>query len=301
MDKLIKSFKYNALDHKWYARNYLTENNWSLNRLLTENPHGINIESLDLNESKKTILEIIMLKIALASFRYYYLHYDNIVNDRSLKAVTSMCSSSLNTIDVESDDKEVFYLSHVFNKLVNSSRKLLKCYDCGTNARAVFLKLVQVGRGDKKLKIGYDEMERMQREYVLNKTNPLTPLQACYKKLSTNDGKNRVFIMSISVESMGHVWVIEKRYFNDLIRYHHYQSALNSHMLIDFIESMDYGADPMKSLNIDYFFQELSGLISHKEAWTEKQFKTFVKLFAFLPISPVNNPDMGYSWTWADN
>ena len=299
MDNLINSFKYNALDHKWYARNYLTENNWSLDRLLKSNPHGIKIESLHIDKSKKTILEIIMLKIALSSFRYYYLYYDNITSDRSLKAVTSMCSSSLNTIDVDSDDKEVFYLSHVFNKILESSRKLLKCYDCGTNARAVFLKLIQVGRGESDVNISYKEQERMQKEYLLNKIDPLTPLKACFKKLSTDDGKNLVVIMSISVETLGHVWVIEKRYFEDRIRYHQYQSALNSHMLIDFIESMDYGADPMKSLNIDYFFKELTSLITFKEAWTEKQYKLFVKLFAFLPKN-VKNPEMGFSWTWAD-
>jgi hypothetical protein len=163
----------------------------------------------------------------------------------------------------------------------------------------VFLKLIQVGRGDSTLKISKSEQIRMRNEYIVDKITPLVPLKACLNKLKTTDKINLVLIMSISVESFGHVWVIEKKHFNGIPRYHHYQSALNSHMLIDFIESMDYGADPMKSLNVEHFFNQLASLINYKDAWTEEQYRLFVQMFAFIPVTPITRPEMGFSWTWA--
>jgi hypothetical protein len=332
MEELIKSFDYSALDHKWLSRRNLMSNNWSLERLLNTNPDGLNLdltyEDLTSNSNsnsnsnfnsnfnsnsnsfvklnpqqeeqgrKPTPLETIMLKIALSSFRYYYVHYENIINDQSLATVTSMCSSTLNTLNINSDDKQVFYLSHVFNRIVDSSRKLLKCYDCGTNARAVFLKLVQVGRQTPTLMLRAGEKQRMRTEYVVDKETPLIQVNNCLKRLLINDSLNLVLIMSISVENFGHVWVFEKKYFNGIPRYHHYQSALSSHMLIDFIESMDYGADPMKSLDVTHFFDQLTTLINVTGPWSEKEYRLFVKLFAFIPISKILNPQMGFSWTW---
>lgn len=305
MDELLKSFDYSALDHKWLSRRSLMSNNWSLQRLLNTNPDGLNIDlntyyksSTEEQAEKPTILESIMLKIALSSFRYYYVYYDNIKNDSSLDTVTSMCSSTLNTLNIESDDKEVFYLSHVFNRIIDSTRKLIKCYDCGTSARAVFLKLIKVGRGADNLMLHQSEKSRMRNEYVVDKINPLTQVKECLKKLKQDDGMNLVVIMSISVENFGHVWVFEKKYFNGIPRYHHYQSALSSHMLIDFIEAMDYGADPMKSLDVTHFFDQLESLIKVKTEWTEEDYRLFVKLFAFIPVSKISKPEMGFSWTW---
>ena len=298
MDKILKSFEYSALDHKWQARYYLKENGWDINRLLKKGQLQLTLQ--EEKSDPPTGIEAVMLKLALSSFSYYYLHNDNIINDSSLSAVTSLCTSSLNSMDVNSDDKQVFELSHIFNRLIDSKRKLLKCYDCGTNARAVFLKLLMVGRRQSRLKLRKGEKERFSREYVVNKSDPLMPLSDCWSKLKVNDGKDIVTIMSVSIESFGHVWVIEKRYFNGVPRYHHYQSALNSHMLIDFIESMDYGADPMKSLDIDYFFGELSDLLAYKTSWKDKHYRTFAELFAFMPVSPVTTPDTGFCWTWAE-
>jgi hypothetical protein len=239
-----------------------------------------------------------MVNIALSSFRYYYVHYDNITKDASLNAVTTLCTSSLNSVDVDSNDSEVFYLSHRFNKLVKSNRKLLKCYDCGTNARAVFLKLIETGRGNRK--ITAQEQERMSREYVVHKVNPIKYLKECLSKLMKDDGKNMVCIMSVSIDDFGHVWVLEKKYINGKVRLHHYQSALGSHMVIDFIESMDYGADPMKSLNIESFGDKLTELLSVTEPWKDEHYRIFAELFAFMPVSPVNNPSPGFSWTWIE-
>ncbi len=280
--KLLKSLEYSALDHKWIARSYLKDKGWTQATLF---------EKLSRPEDN-TETDNIMFKIALSSFRYYLVNYEAIAKDPSLSVVTSLCSSGVNSIDVDASDPEVKYLSHLFNELVGSNRKLLKCYDCGTNARAVFLKLV----GDRSLT--KKETERMSREYLLNKTDPLAVMRKCLKKLKQNDGKNIVFILSVGFQDFGHVWVIDKRYLNSKLRFHHYQSALGSHMLIDFIESMDYGADPSKSLNIDGFFAALEGLLSYNGVWKDEQYRVFSELFAFMPVTDVTKPEPGFCWTW---
>jgi hypothetical protein len=283
--KLLKSLEYSALDHKWIARNYLNNKGWTQATLL---------KKLSRPEDN-TETDNIMFKIALSSFRYYLTHYDKISTDKSLSVVTSLCSSGVNSIDVDASDPEVKYLSHLFNELVGSNRKLLKCYDCGTNARAVFLKLV----GERSL--SKKETERMSREYLLNKTDPVPEMQKCLKKLKQNDGKHTVFILSVGFQDFGHVWVIDKRYLNSKVRFHQYQSALGSHMLIDFIESMDYGADPSKSLNIDEFFSALKRLLSYDGVWKDEQYRVFSELFAFMPVEPVTKPEPGFCWTWVNS
>ena len=286
MDKLLTSLDYSALDHKWAARNYLKEQGWTQETLFGK------LKSPEFNKG----IENIMIKIALSSFRYYIIHHDNITKDQSLSVVTSLCSSGVNSVDVDSSDPEVHYLSQIFNEMVGSNRKLLKCYDCGTNARAVFLKLAAAGRGNSK--ITPEEIERMSREYLLDKYTPLEPMKQCLDKLSADDGENIVAILSVGFQDFGHVWVVEKKYFNGRPRIHQYQSALGSHMLIDFIEAMDYGADPMKSLNVEVFFSKLRGLIKHKGVWKDKQYRIFAELFAFMPVTKVTKPEPGFCWTW---
>ena len=291
MEKLINSLEYSALDHKWVARNYLKEAGWTADKLFGK----LKIKKLK-NEPEINSKEAIMINISLSAFRYYYIHYDNITKDTSLDAVTTLCTSSLNSVDVDSNDTEVFYLSRHFNELIQSERKLLKCYDCGKNARAVFLKLVEIGRGRREITTA--EQKRMKGEYLVHKIKPVKHLKQCLSKLRKDDGKNVVFIMSISIDGFGHVWVFEKKYFNGVARVHHYQSALGSHMLIDFIESMDYGAQPMKTLDLDLFDKKLTTLLSFTDSWKDEHYCIFAELFAFMPVSPVKKPEPGFSWTW---
>jgi hypothetical protein len=284
METLIKSFEYSSLDHKWAARSYLKIKGWSPSQLFGET----------VRENEIPDDELLMISIALSAFKYYYQHYDNLTQDPSLAAVTTLCSSSTQTMELQAKDPQVTYLSGVFNKMVNSNRKLLQCYDCGTNARALFLKLIEVGRGCKDL--SDEEIARMKIEYSLNKTDPLTPMRKILAKLKKTK-EHIVSIMSVGFSDFGHVWVIEKKYFDGVPRYHHYQSALHSHMLIDFVEAMDYGANPMKSLDIDEFFLKLEYLLGFTEQWTEKEQRIFVELFAFCP-TPVVNPEPGFCGTW---
>jgi hypothetical protein len=110
-----------------------------------------------------------------------------------------------------------------------------------------------------------------------------------------------VFIMSLAIQSFGHVWVIEKRFqpapgINH--RYHHYQTSLRSHLLLDFIESKDYGRDLHQSLDTDRFFSDLVYILTKQEAWIDSDYRLFAKMFAFLPVSEVLKPSPGFSYTW---
>lgn len=299
--KIQKSFDYGTLDHKWIVRNYLKKSGWTLEMIEKEtlrdhdNEHEHEHQILPGNEP----IHFIFLKLATSSFKYYYQYMDNINGDRSLKTVTSLCSDSIASLDVEANDNDVFHLSNVFNQIIKSTRKLYKCYDCGTNARAIFLKLIQTARIEKHGKsfITNNEQSRMSDEYLVNLTSPVAEADKCYRKIKSFMS-DTVMIMSVSIQNFGHVWVIEKRFINGVVRYHHYQSSLRSHLILDHIEAMDYGRDPMKSIDIDDFFKDIKYLLGLNEFWSDNDHRLFAQLFKFLPSYTIDNPKPGFCSTW---
>jgi len=283
MDKIQRSIDYNALDHKWLSRRDISREKYTLdeiNRIIEEQPEHYLYKLLDM---------------ATSAFKYYNMYCHPLKNDISLAAVTSLCTDSILKFDLNAQDDEVFHLSNVFNLIIDSNRGLLKCYDCGTNARAVFLKLINVHRGNSLLT--HNEQQRMKREYLVNITDPQSVARKCKRKL-INMTHDAVFIMSVTIQDFGHVWIIEKRWINGQPRYHHYQSCLNSHLLIDFIERMDYGRNPMDSMNIELFMDKVKYLLDIKTSWTDNNYRTFADLFAFLPVNDVDNPKPGFCYTW---
>lgn len=272
-----RSLQYGALSHKWEARR-----NYSLN-----DPE--------------------LIEHAESAFKYVKRYYNNLKSDRSLAAIMPLCASDQAIQDVDVDDPNVTHLSTSFNELVGSTRRVFKCYDCGTNARAIFLSLITAARGGslatKPPPIGSwgpvtaSERSRMMREYVLNTTTPVEHAITCREKLLSAK-HDIIFIMSISIEDFGHVWVIEKRFFDGMPRYHHYQSCLSSHLLIDFIEAMDYGRYPMKSIDPESFMNGVIYLMGLKRAWQDDDLRLFVKLFKFFPLRDVKAPTPGFSYTW---
>lgn len=295
MDRILNSLEYDTLDYKWLSRDILNKSGWTLDQIKqvsdTETP----------SQPKPSGTEIppesfMLLKMATSSFKYYFTHMKNIQADPSLRAVTELCSSTLAALDVEVTDEQVFHLSNVFNQIIKSGRKLLKCYDCGTNARAIFLKLIQTHRSSKS--ISYDEQKRMIREYRVNYDDPVKTINSCKVHIKQAQ-QDTVYIMSVSVQDFGHVWVLEKRMISGRFRVRHYQSSLRSHLVIDFIEAMDYGADPLKSLDIDYFFDNLAHLMSiNNRAWTDQEHRTFASLFGFLTNDKITKPHPGFCFTW---
>jgi hypothetical protein len=274
--RIKRSLEYGALDHKWLARNQLGS-----------------------GRANKGLRSI-----ALSSFDYFDHYFDALKSDRSLAAITSLCNDEDNQLDVDAEDPNVMTLSTAFNEMVGSNRKVFKCYDCGTNARAIFLTLIKAARlhgsqGLNVIPITPDERSRMMKEYLLNTTDPVRLATACLNKLLTAK-KDIVFIMSVSVEDFGHVWVIEKRFFKGKPRYHHYQSSLSSHLLIDFIEAMDYGRDPMQSIDIEEFMNGVIHLMGIRREWKKTDLLTFVRLFRFIPLRKVTDPKPGFCYTWIE-
>lgn len=271
MDKITRSLAYKSLDYKWLSRMLLK----------TSMPDDEGLKDM-----------------AFSAFEYYDRYYYTLKGDRSLAAITDLCTDDVLRQDINGDDEQVFLLSHVFNHIIGSERKVFKCYDCGTNARAIFIRLVQtmrIAEGRKPI-VTLKEQIRMKDEYVVDYDNPTERVRQCRDHILESK-TDLVVIMSVSIEEFGHVWVIEKRFFNGVPRYHHYQSSLSSHLLIDFIEDMDYGSDPMQSIDITGFMGDVEYILGVVTPWTDSDLRLFVKLFRFIPIRDVIKPKPGFSWT----
>lgn len=271
MDKIQKSIEYGALDHKWLARDMLSND--------------------------KGILNMDLYKIATSAFDYYRNYKHVLETDPSIKAITELCSMNELETDVTVVDNQVFHLSHVFNQIIESTRAMHKCYDCGTNARAIFLKLIEAHRGNKY--ITHEEQQRMKDEYLVTRKRVKDKLLEA-KSILEDSRTDMVMIMSLAIQDFGHVWVIDKRVTGTKCRYHHYQSCFRSHLLLDFIEHMDYGRYPDQSLNLDQFFSDLNKLLCKNKSWTDNDYRLFAKLFAFLPVKPIDVPKPGFSYTWIE-
>lgn len=276
--KIKQSLEYGALDHKWLARDYL----W----------HNKDTEAAT-QDTQAT--KAMLYQIANSAFVYYNKYYDTLQSDTSIKAITEMCSNEILKLHTEYNDSQVFRLSNIFNQIIESARNLHRCYDCGTNARAMFLKLIEVHRGVNY--VTHAEQQQMKEEYAVTHTRLLEMIDKCYRRLKEAPS-DEVFIMSLSLQNFGHVWVIEKRYLQGQTpRYHHYQSSYRSHLLLDFIELKDYGRDLHQSLDIDRFFADLKLLLTNHNAWSDKEYRLFAKMFAFIPVMDIVEPDPGFCFT----
>lgn len=300
LDKIKKSLDYGALDHKWLVREYLWEKQQKQQQQQQQASQNDGKErQVGQIDDEVDDQDTFLYEIAVSAFNYYMDHIDIIKSDPSLKAITELCSDEILTLHTEHSDSQVFHLSNTFNHIIESNRRLHKCYDCGTNARAMFLKLIEVNRGNKYLT--HQEQQQMKDEYKVTYDNVLETIDTCYQRLKESK-QDIVLILSISVQKFGHVWVLEKKWLNlgaghTIPRYHHYQSSLRSHLLLDFIESKDYGKNLHQSLDIDRFFRDLKKLMNKHDAWEESDYRLFVNMFAFIPVSKVNDPRPGFCFT----
>lgn len=278
-EKIKNSLKYGTLDHKWIARDYLYQ--------LTRSGGSAGAPDEDTIRT--------LYAMATSSFNYYNDHYDVFQSDTSLKSITELCSTDEHSINVDQRDDMVFHLSNVFNEIIESTRALHQCYDCGTTARAIFLKLVATHRWVSF--INHQEQQRMKNEYLVKKHNVRDEIDKCHKTMR-EVSMNTVFIMSLAIQNFGHVWVIEKIFIDGKPRYHHYQTCLRSHLLLDFIESKDYGRNLHQSLDTERFFNNLTHILTKRDAWTDQDYYLYAEMFAYLPGTDVTKPSPGFSYTW---
>jgi len=279
-EKLGLSLKYGTLDYKHITRTFLSD--------LDQDP----VLKAQVTEQVRDFL----LPLATSGFDYYANNKNVFESDISLKTVTSLCSFKDLMLNVKAQDKTVYFLSHLFNQVVHSTRGLYECYDCGTNARAMFFHLIQARRG--KLYLSPKEQIRMQKMYTPNDIDPVGEAEKCHNLLKSAI-KDTVIICSIGLGDSGHVWIIEKRFMLDgKERYHMYQSSLNSHLVLDFIENRKYADNPNQSMDIDQFFNEFKEILAHTNAWDERIKNLFAKSFAFLPGYDVLEHQNSFCWTY---
>ena len=284
MNAIINSLETGTLDYNWIARYCL-----STNKISSED---------------KEDFELIK-KIANNSFDYIKKYYRNIQNDKSLKVIVSMCTCDSLVKNINTTDKEVYFLSNLFNQIIKSTRKLHKCYDCGTNARALFLKLIENNRfnsnsnsNSNKLFLTPKEQNRMRLEYSPRRDNGRFIELENFKHKLLDVNSPTVFICSIGINMLGHVWIIEKT-FTDTgkERFHHYQSALKSHLMIDFLKEQNYGRYPDRSLDVIFFVDSLYQILRSEGVWTKETYDIFNDLFHFK-IRPVTTTNLSFCWTY---
>jgi len=314
-ERIALCLAYKSLDYKWIIRNYLTNCNPEIMKNLKSTDYRIDpyIKSgtSGIKCGKTKMPEGTLFQIANSTFLYYDKWKNSVfAKDVSLKAVSDMCNNRDLMLNVVKQDDTLYFLSRVFNQLTGSTRGLYKCYDCGTNARAMFLKLIQAHRGEKSLFLTIEEQTRMRNEYMANPVGtfdsmegssdgikPNAIVEQCYSMFK-NSKQSCVGIMSLGLDNFGHVWVIEKLCREGQPpRYHQYQSCFRSHMVLDFLEYKDYGGKPEQSMDITDFFNKLKYLFAYSGPWTNKEYAIFSELFAFLPVFPIKEGNPSFSFT----
>ena len=184
----------------------------------------------------------------------------------------------------------LYSLADFFNTIIDSDRVLIPdFYDCGTNARAIFLSLIALHRGD--LILSDDELVRMKQQY-----NPTMRFSTKLPTLiNTLEGMNPgVVIISIrfwlnTEQQFGHVWIFEK--INDNC-FNIYQSALNNYTVPDYYNDHGCSIDPYDMLN------DIEPLLNIQK-WTKPIQKLFTNIFKFIPLIQINTsvqPELLYTY-----
>lgn len=255
----------NSLEYKWLCRDYLMK-----------------------NKTKNKNFEEVLRQISTSSFKYYQDNHKNIDRDRSLRRIVRMCHCNGTSETTKCTDVKVTNLAEYFNDMVNSSRNVLACYDCGTVARATFLELINEYRVPLTLK----EKEQVDYYYDSSRLKPIDALED-FKKVFKSCKKHTICIASIGMDGIdgdsgfGHIWCFEKRFDkNRKPIYIMYQSCLNSYLMLDYIEYMSYGSKNITGLDIDEFIKDMRILIK-KNRWTKKENDIFTNWFHFKPTSKV--------------
>jgi hypothetical protein len=242
-------------------------------------------------------------KIAKAPFDYMDRYRQTLERDPGLSAVLKICTSRELMLDPGHHDAKLKQLASSFNRAIKNKRNLKLCYDCGTNARALFVRLVQQERNVSldELPFTKQEVKRMSNDYWLNVKNPVSEMNACMKHVLDKLTGSCVYMMSIGFGKFGHVWIVDKRVTPDGggVRYHRYQSAFKSHMLIDFVCQMKYGSNPNQSLDVRALFKEVEYFLRLTKPWQPGDVERFVRLFGFKPDdSSVQSVRPGFCWTY---
>ena len=295
-DGLRSVLTLNTLDYNYYIRIFLT---CIKNKLIkkTRDAETIKDENIYLEIYNDYLLNYLIKR----SFDYYNKHKSFFSSDISLNAISSICTNPILQQDPSLEDQYLTKLSQFFNFISKTQRNLYKCYDCGTNARSIFLNLIKANRG--KLIIYPFERERIVNMYNTYDDDPIPKIKAC-KDFLINTHKNFVVIISLGLTESGHVYTLEKRIINGKENIQQYQSALNSHMILDFLEHVDIVSKIKNNISLNYvqMMDDLLLLFNLYE-WKKEHKKIFTQWFYYIFGHEIKSttdklPDYSFSWTY---
>src|SRR5690349_13191048 len=120
-----------------------------------------------------------------------------------------LTTPSSNAVERYKQQQYLYTLGEIFNLIVDSDRQIIpNFYDCGTNARAMFLSLIMLNRAN--LDLTDVELQRIKEQYNSNWTldykEKLGNVETILREM-----KPGVIIMSIrfwlnDTDQFGHVW-----------------------------------------------------------------------------------------------
>ena len=216
----------------------------------------------------------------------------NQTDDTTLRAVVSLCSDPTMRVLVNSHDTDVDQLSAMFNMMIKSKRKLHKCYDCGTLARAMFLKIISKHRSRTHHFISDGEWEMIKTTYVPRP--PSSNLSQCFNTI-INTPSNMAIICSVGFKKFGHVFVITKQWSarDTTYKYRLFQSAMNNYMVLDYLEKCSpnqHNIYDIATFDIRDMYVDLKHLMQQR-TWTNNTRRVFWKWFCFDPSVKILKTD----------
>jgi hypothetical protein len=296
IDMIETNHRQGTLDHKWLIRMYLSQNQLIGSYLKKTTPDLIDDfivthRSQDENRSLDQIRNddfMILLKEALLPFEYLANNRAKIKADRSLNAITQLCTSADLINNIIYEDTRLSHLAQVFNQLVHSNRTLHLCYDCGTVARGVFFSLIKAFRGS--FDISPSEITRISEDYRMDRYSPQKSLEVMAENFALID-QDCLYLCALQFgEKFGHIYVIEKLYKDGQPVYRLFQSCFNSFMLIDDIEYENF-ANRTDGLNIVDYTKDM-GILMEEKNWDQFTINVFCKWFHFYPSSRILKSDV---------
>lgn len=137
-------------------------------------------------------------------------------------------------INVDYRDELVVFLANKFNKIIGSQRELFMCYDCGTVARAMFMKLIDDFRG-------IETLTKQEIENIKSYKSDKGSISNWYNDVTTKcpAGKRMIMMASIGIGNVGHVWILDiiGNNNNSNLKVRIFQSAKWAYTLTDYIKT----------------------------------------------------------------
>lgn len=298
LDAYSNDYEAGSLNYKWDCRQHL--NQLADRQIVSYANYALSLnssqlarlgDSLKRDPKTETIVEHSLMMVAiLAISSFVYVRDFGNVDDSSISSIIRLCKDQQLGVYVDHNDPELIMLSNIFNLMFKSARKNINCYDCGTVARGIFYSLLKTNRP--KFNLSREEIEQFRDDYISRMFSSWDEsVSHLLSHLRQND-QSGVYVCGLRFgdNKFGHIFVIEKKVNDDpdrpMVRI--FQSALNSYLLIDYVEHLNYLIEPHHSINLYEFENDMKSL-GYVNKWTTKEIGLFIKWFCFYPQSEIDD------------